>query len=223
MSSFNPPEPYVWTCLNHWVIPDMISTAVSPLFRHLVKMIILSFPRETFDLDFCLLTLEAKNIYRNNLPWPFCTSRQEPVESHRRLVHRRTVACHARRICTAKLLLLSWEPVNLEMLNICYICYPQNTHMAMPCNGNVEQRSPANYWLRHYWPDWRHIEHRHTPCEMDCTACFAFQNLKPTVPQNFASKWYFSNAKCNELRARTNSVCRAVFEYRPPSKAPWRS
>lgn len=60
MSSFNPPEPYVWTCLNHWVIPDMISTPVSPLFRHLVKMIILSFPRETFDLDFCLLTLEAK-------------------------------------------------------------------------------------------------------------------------------------------------------------------
>lgn len=144
MSSFNPPEPYVWTCLNHWVIPDMISTPVSPLFRHLVKMIILSFPRETFDLDFCLLTLEAKNIYRNNLPWPggLGTSRQEPVESHRRRGnHRRTVACHALNFALQNccchtvngLSLLSWEPVDLEMLNICYICYPQNGHEWSGC------------------------------------------------------------------------------------------
>ena len=185
MSSFNPPEPYVWTCLNHWVIPDMISTPVSPLFRHLVKMIILSFPRETFDLDFCLLTLEAKNIYRNNVtPWPggrFAHRGKNPwslIEGGGTIVelwHVTRWILHCKTAVVTQSMVYLCCPGKLwtwRCWTFAIFATRRTARMAgLPCNGNVEQRSPANSTT-----GWGTTDH--TPSEMDCTAMLCISEPK---------------------------------------------
>ena len=160
--SFNSPEPDIWTCLNRWVIPDMISTPFLPQEP--------CGQDDHFELPhgkpliwtFVFWPWEPI-IYSNKLPWPGhmqhmdwheIEPRTRGVSSKAgsssncamsRLICKTAVACCCPCCCHTVhgSSLLSWhsrEPGDLEMLKI---CYAENT-LAMPCNGNVEQRSPAN-------------------------------------------------------------------------------